>query len=553
MRLQINIGHRLCPCWALYTHTVHCTAASLDFATSSISRRSMLTANANLKRSSHSKQPAWIFVIYMPTGSPKLKRLPAFTEQELHAFEHALPSGGTTSSTHYPKDALSWVETHFNDGLLACMRLRGLGGPGMATMLFPEMPALALFGSIKRKWVLRAAKTLADISGFPVIIQPRSDDPTLQWNRPPGSHEGSDVEAERDRGGEFEAGGMVPPTTDEDHIDQFAGWMSPVHRSDIRLHLCTAGNAGNITHDVTIAAETQFKVQDMFLDKHRNGFPPRPQIVSRTHLKATSGDLQVLPSRSHSNVGFVSREQWISGKKWFNCGFDRDLVRAKPRRSRFATIIPCLSPCFPLRLPRPPVEYRDNPDPQKWVASYSEGSRLLRPHPSEFASWDIAYDARVKDTRHPMEVVFSMGLKVPEEVDPRSAAPTIAFLCRNQSVLWVPNDQLKSKGFGIIVVTSSWIPNCQSRSPIISVQDDTIDLRYHPPPQPTGSHTLRSNVPKIGMKLRNSLLNRWHSKFDLSYIGGNLDSIDSLGWVPEQRSWARPIYPAFKLDKDSMS
>ncbi|KAJ6467208.1 hypothetical protein C8R47DRAFT_816401 [Mycena vitilis] len=187
----------------------------------------------------------------MPTGSPKLKDMSAFTDRELHAFEHALPSGGTTCSTHYPKHALSWVETHFNDGLLACMRLRGLGGP-MATMLSPETPALAVFGSIKRKWVLRAAKTLADISGFPVIIQPRLDDPTLQWNSPSGSHERSDVEAERDRGGE--AGGMVPPTADEDRIDEYAGWMSPVHRSDIHLQLCTTAN---IARGVTIAAETQ--------------------------------------------------------------------------------------------------------------------------------------------------------------------------------------------------------------------------------------------------------------------------------------------------------
>ncbi|KAJ6467207.1 hypothetical protein C8R47DRAFT_816352 [Mycena vitilis] len=150
-----------------------------------------------------------------------------------------------------------------------------------------------------------------------------------------------------------------------------------------------------------------------------------------------------------------------------------------------------------------------------------------------------------------MEVVFSMGLELTDNVDPRSSAPTIAFLCRNQSVLWVSNDELKSKGFGIIVVTSLWIPNCQSRSPITSVSNDTINLRYDSPPRSTGNHILQSNVPKIGLKLRNSLLGRWHSKFDLSHFGGNLDSIDSSGWVPEQRCWTWPIYPA--LDGASVS
>ncbi|KAJ6453669.1 hypothetical protein C8R47DRAFT_244481 [Mycena vitilis] len=287
-----------------------------------------------------------MFVIYTPNGSPDLEDSSSFTHQELRAFEDALPpSGGTILSTHYPKDALSWVETHYNDGLLACMRLRKLGGP-MATMLFPETQALAVFGSIKRKWVLRAAKTLADISGFVVIIQPLSNNPVLQWNEPAtGSEwfEPSDNEAETDA--------MTPPTAEND-LDEYAGWMSPVHRSDIHLQLCPSAN---LAHDVTIVTETQFKVQNMYEDKHRHGF--RPQVISRTHMKVASP--RVLPNRSHGSIGFLSREQWTLGKEWYNCGFDKELYRELAGTKRYHRI-PCLPLHFHSRETRESLEDDDD-------------------------------------------------------------------------------------------------------------------------------------------------------------------------------------------------
>ncbi|KAJ6453670.1 hypothetical protein C8R47DRAFT_244538 [Mycena vitilis] len=269
-----------------------------------------------------------VFTIYMPKGSPKLKDTAgcsSFTDQELHAFEAALPHGGTIHSTHHPTDALSWVEAHYNDGFIACMRLRGLGGP-VATMLSPERQALALFGSIQRQWVLRAAQTLADISGFAVIVQPRLNDPVLQWDRPADNIIGSvvtgDGDATRDQA---ETGGMASPSGDGD-IDEYAGWMSPVHRSDTRLQLRPREN---IAHDVSIVAETQFKVQHRFEDKN--------------------SDRRVLPNRSHSNIGFFSREQWVLDKEWYNCGFDR--IPSKTRKHR--------SPKSPTRLTGTSIEGRD--------------------------------------------------------------------------------------------------------------------------------------------------------------------------------------------------
>ncbi|KAJ6453668.1 hypothetical protein C8R47DRAFT_244421 [Mycena vitilis] len=269
--------------------------------------------------------PVSTFMIYLPKGSPSLlvsqhyAHRPAATHASsrprdpkvtnpLKALAHTVPSGGMVCSTHYPKEAISWVEAHYSDRLLASIRARGLGGP-MATMLFPERQALAIFGSIKKKAVLIAAQALADASGYAVIIQPRSDDPVLSWNAPTEiPRDPADETEELDDGESITSGGsdsgdgpaseMAPPTGDE-AIDDSAPWMSPVHKSNMRLQLSLTSN---LTHDITITLETQFTLQTAYRRRNRGG--PRPNIVSRTHLEVTSDNLQVLPDRSYGCVVF---------------------------------------------------------------------------------------------------------------------------------------------------------------------------------------------------------------------------------------------------------
>lgn len=51
-------------------------------------------------------------------------------------------------------------------------------------MLSPEAPALAIFGSILDDEVLSIAKTLAEFSGFAVMVRPVGDDPVSQFTGP---------------------------------------------------------------------------------------------------------------------------------------------------------------------------------------------------------------------------------------------------------------------------------------------------------------------------------------------------------------------------------
>ncbi|KAJ7662210.1 hypothetical protein DFH06DRAFT_367263 [Mycena polygramma] len=264
--------------------------------------------------------PVSTFMIYLPKGTPSFSHDPKVANV-LNTFARTLPSGGTVCSTHYPKEALAWVEAHYNGRLLATICARGLGGP-MATMLFPERQALAIFDSIKEKGVRIARQTLADASGYAVIIQPRSDDPVLVWDAPrmdpafSGAKAdngdstnvgGTNVDEEGSDTGDG-LGGMDPPTGDEE-IGRFAPWRSPVHSSNIRLQLSPTSA---LTHDVTIALETQFTLQTPYERVNRRGFHrPRSPIVSRTHLKVTSNDLQVLPDRSYGSVVFSTRDDYL--------------------------------------------------------------------------------------------------------------------------------------------------------------------------------------------------------------------------------------------------
>ncbi|KAJ7662216.1 hypothetical protein DFH06DRAFT_367358 [Mycena polygramma] len=271
------------------------------------------------------KLPVSAFVIYTPKGSPPLPDTQEFSHQDIYAFEDALPTGGTIYSTHHPKDALAWAETHYNDRLLASMRSRGLGGP-IASMLFPEMEALTIFGSIEKKWVLRTAQALADASGLAVIIQPRSKDPVLVWNESQIIHIDGEADtvcdsaatdlrclpqnAEDAEGGDQAVDGMAPPTGD-DEIDEYTPWMSPVHRSDIRLQLRVSSG---LEHDLAIMSQTQFKIQSAYDRRNSPDFDPRPrpQVVSRTHLKVASKSLRVIPDRSFGSIGLLSRDRPVN-------------------------------------------------------------------------------------------------------------------------------------------------------------------------------------------------------------------------------------------------
>ncbi|KAJ6597488.1 hypothetical protein DFH09DRAFT_1304297 [Mycena vulgaris] len=236
--VRTGICHGTSPCTAFKfnTHTHNCPQlAQQDAQPQAVFPCTFTSSSTFTKPHIHvltrttNDDPPRVFVIYTPTGSPQIIGS-NFSLKEARALHDAAPGGGTILSTHHPDNALSWVESHHGDLLLSAVRSRGIGGP-IPTMLVPEVQALAIFGSIHDKWVLKAAKLLADASGFPVMIRHRANDPLLVWREPSGPVSSSDGanNVEEDR---------VAPA-DGVGADWIKGpsWMSPVHTTDVFRHL----------------------------------------------------------------------------------------------------------------------------------------------------------------------------------------------------------------------------------------------------------------------------------------------------------------------------
>jgi hypothetical protein len=181
--------------------------------------------------------------------------------EEFQILEAQLSNGGCILSVHSPDSALVWLEEHYSDHLLKKIRAGGLGGP-IAGMLSSDTQALVLFGSILDDWVLKAAKLLADESGFTVMIQPLTDDPIKKWSlaerssladisKVPGDREQDESVSDHDE--DQHSIGTTSEDTDSDteylnnqqgvfrlrggatRSDKSTPWMGPVHDFDIHL------------------------------------------------------------------------------------------------------------------------------------------------------------------------------------------------------------------------------------------------------------------------------------------------------------------------------
>jgi hypothetical protein len=81
-------------------------------------------------------------------------------------------------SVHEPADAVSWIEENWDSDFLTSIRNSGCGGP-LPWMLSPEEPSLTIFGCFQNPTVVNMAQSLAELSGFPVVIRPSGDNPAL--------------------------------------------------------------------------------------------------------------------------------------------------------------------------------------------------------------------------------------------------------------------------------------------------------------------------------------------------------------------------------------
>ncbi|KAJ6562451.1 hypothetical protein B0H19DRAFT_97936 [Mycena capillaripes] len=119
------------------------------------------------------------FVICRPNASSNNRT--AVTPEDIQVVENSFAEGGLVVSAHRPNQAEAWVEAHYDDEVFETIRSTGLKGP-ITTMLSPSEPALAVFGSFLDDRVLSFVRTLADVSGFAVMIRPIGDNPVPRFS-----------------------------------------------------------------------------------------------------------------------------------------------------------------------------------------------------------------------------------------------------------------------------------------------------------------------------------------------------------------------------------
>ncbi|KAJ7136613.1 hypothetical protein C8R44DRAFT_948151 [Mycena epipterygia] len=116
------------------------------------------------------------FAIYSPAdGSPQTDDSSLSTDNIVR-LQPNLGMGGCLISVHEPVAAAAWIENNWGDPLLTSIQESGCCGP-VPFMLFPTKPALALFGVFDDPFLASAAESLAELSGFPVVVRPIGDNP----------------------------------------------------------------------------------------------------------------------------------------------------------------------------------------------------------------------------------------------------------------------------------------------------------------------------------------------------------------------------------------
>ncbi|KAJ6597483.1 hypothetical protein DFH09DRAFT_1272188 [Mycena vulgaris] len=568
------------------------------------------------------------FVIHVPAAMQVLLRV-SIRPEDVDLLENHVPAGGNTIAVHKSTHAENWVEQHYDTTLLKSIRSVGVGGP-IPTMLSPEVPALAIFGSILDDRVLELAKALSDVSMFSVMVRPAEDDPLAQfmqesreiidgeWNTEDGdSSEGSDSgtddenvesdgdDSDSDGGNDYAGqdqgqgqgvfrlrGGAMRQRGQHSMIDDDPDYIVPAgvdrpdgsHRTRVKLHLKLHEKC---LYDVAISSKTAFKFQtEKGETPHALSEPiTRPQVLSSVDLKVEARPFEVLIDRSYSNLGFtVNRPKSIAGREYLPRGFEPPSATAT--RGTQKSTENAGSVIFGLDSMQPVLT-------AKASHSRTTGETVTmaddKPFPSchveeqigkewdtdgkSYSSYDVSWQPMAPQNGHPrpVNIRFGMGIEFyGKEERYISRLPTISHILRNQIILWVFDPELKAKVRGMIVLTSTYIPDIKIEEPLSIVEEEVIGLavnRPHDPP-PTDSAPLvhdAANSVAIGLfeqpadpgrakssirKLMNRVTPRSSSRKTKRpmLIDLPLHEYIARGWDATNEQWKNTVWPT--LDKD---
>ncbi|KAK7052523.1 hypothetical protein R3P38DRAFT_2501646 [Favolaschia claudopus] len=295
-----------------------------------------------------------------------------FTPNDLLSLESNLVEG-CTISLYEPSDSATWLESNWDNS--SCVAVRNKYGDPIPCMLSAEESAFAIFAPSSNEEVAYMALSLANVSGFSVIVHPVHHNPALTLlcvnhirlggytennlmnnNRshsqeaedefsafeqtadgnedgegnddalaqtgfsidstePPEAHGAAKFEGGADGGGGGDGGG---PTMTGDE------WESPLHRTRVKLDLRISDARA---FAVTVGCSFKFKINrntDIPINLADLTQPlSQPEVISLVDLALETRPREVHMDRSYANFGFIShRQESISQRKFLHRGFE---------------------------------------------------------------------------------------------------------------------------------------------------------------------------------------------------------------------------------------
>ncbi|KAJ7241971.1 hypothetical protein C8J57DRAFT_1726395 [Mycena rebaudengoi] len=569
------------------------------------------THNVPLPQLQPGGSPIATFVIYTPKDLESPLDLPtgttaALRQEDVDVLENEFPNGGILSSVHSPDEAVLWVETHYTDPLLESIRSHGIGGP-IASMLSPDIPALVIFGSFLEKSVVQAAQLLANGSRLMVMLRPAIDCPVPKWEGNAGNDIQSQhvnqedinqchlAEHEETHGSDNSSIASTEEVEEMDsgtsgvlrlrggaEEDEYSPRLSPIHNIEIDITLCP--DVG-VAHRLRLVSDTQFKVQTRHTDTRRNG--NRLQIISWTQFSVVLGSAGMFMDRSYSSCGFlVHRGHKISKCVSIPCAqFTPPNQTTKvtstntSQNTTTATLTMGVNPTGALafaenNISANAVEQTNDRVTPKCPVHSSQGNWWSERDENDvtmqsFDSINFAYEALAtfEDNikQHPMEVEYSIGINTNNTTSVQASEfPDLtSFITRNQTLLWIPDENLRAKGRGIIIHTSSFIPDIETNETILVDERITTKLSSPPLTKPPGTakkskydialsvsigvmdRTDPEDKPRFFKKMKGTLSgsSRRKNKPKPHPLPVILHEHVSRGWDETTRDWRLPIYP----------
>ncbi|KAJ6451269.1 hypothetical protein C8R45DRAFT_1042151 [Mycena sanguinolenta] len=443
------------------------------------------TAEQTLKNTGPTSFP----VIYSPPsgGHPTNDQI-AFRCADVAALDRVLATGGVLVSIHSVPDAVAWVEAHYDDPLLCAIRARNFEGP-LAIPLSPEEPALAIFGSIGDALIPQLAKELAQVSGFAVMVRPRADNPMPNFASAaditplsdPGSSGVSVGKVARLRGGVGDDGSEEIPT-----------WEGDYHIFTADLRLKTNGDMP--LYEVKISSLIKFQTQSMKTSSPAL-IKPRPEVLSFVSLLIELRRGETLLDRSFSNIGLLAHRAYsIARCEFLDVGYEPPAATLKRTTGKTTSVsgsgtfgLTGVVPSFTAtgsyaRGGSEGMESTDQKPMPRCNIRYDPG-RGWDPEEAEragkdFRSYDISWFPEINRDKVVYElcVEFGLGIIIRRNKHLKPRLPQISSIVRDQIVIWVKDPGLRSQTRGIMVLTSTYIPDALINEPLSSHSMTTVDL-----------------------------------------------------------------------------